>query len=193
MILQLTLSFYSSLVFLTEAVFIQEQITECRFEDLLGISDKFSSKLNIFTYMILHCWHSIQEIFIAMNETFSNGEKKQNINILIWHMLGEMVTKWCRERFYLSCNNSCALYISVKILLVKLKNFHTSGCLNLNYDTTKQKSKMRKVQRWWDLSKHVVNTITNLILVILSALQFPPHAFCWGKLNFQRILSGRNE
>ena len=35
-----------------------------------------------------------------------------------------------------------------KRLLVKLKNLHTSVCLNLNYGTTKQKQKKGRVQRW---------------------------------------------
>ena len=52
--LQLPISFYSSLLFINEAVFISEQITECKFRVLLGISDTFSSKLNVFSYMILH-------------------------------------------------------------------------------------------------------------------------------------------
>ena len=51
--LQLPLSFYGSLLFVTEAVFISEQITECRFGALLEISDTFSFKLNVFSYMIL--------------------------------------------------------------------------------------------------------------------------------------------
>ena len=33
--------------------------------------------------------------------------KSVNIKILIWYMVGKMVTKWGRARFYLSCNNSC--------------------------------------------------------------------------------------
>ena len=32
------------------------------------------------------------------------------------------------------------------MLLVKLKSLHTSACLNLNYDTTKQKRKKWRVQ-----------------------------------------------
>ena len=63
--------------------------------------------------------------------------------ISIWHMVGEMVKN--RARFYLSCNYSCTLYTLVKMKEVKLKNFHTSRCSNLNYGTTKQNPKNVKV------------------------------------------------
>ena len=43
------LSFYSSIMFLIETVFISEQIAEYTLE----MSDKFSTKLNVFSYMIL--------------------------------------------------------------------------------------------------------------------------------------------
>ena len=36
----------------------------------------------------------------------------------------------------------CSLYFLLNILLVKLKDIHTSACLKLNYGTTKQKPKM---------------------------------------------------
>ena len=48
---------------------------------------------------------------------------------LIWHMLGEMVEKQGKARLHISYNYSCTLYFLVKILLVKLKNFHTLTCL----------------------------------------------------------------
>ena len=54
--LQQPLSFYSSLLFVIEAVFISEQITECMFGALLEISGTFSSKLNVFSHMIWQCW-----------------------------------------------------------------------------------------------------------------------------------------
>ena len=38
-------------LFATEAVFILEQITECRFRVLLDINDSCSSKLNVFSNM----------------------------------------------------------------------------------------------------------------------------------------------
>ena len=50
--LKLPLSFYSSILFVIEAVFISEQVTEWRFGALLETSDAFSSKLNAFSYMI---------------------------------------------------------------------------------------------------------------------------------------------
>ena len=51
--LQLPLIFYSSIRFVFETVFISEQIAENRFEALLEISDKFITKFNVFSYMIL--------------------------------------------------------------------------------------------------------------------------------------------
>ena len=68
--------------------------------------------------------------------------KKCKDKDLIWHMVSEMFKKLGLVRLFISCNNSCACYFLVKILLVKLKNHHTSGCLKLNYYTTKHKPKM---------------------------------------------------
>ena len=48
-----TLIFYSSIRFLLETEFISELIAENRFEDLLEISEKFITKFNVFSYMIL--------------------------------------------------------------------------------------------------------------------------------------------
>ena len=45
-----------SLWFVIEAEFISEQITQCRIGALLEISDTFSSKLNIFSDIILQRW-----------------------------------------------------------------------------------------------------------------------------------------
>ena len=54
--LQLPYSFCRILLIVIEAAFISEQITECRFGALLEISDTFSRKLIIFSYMICQCW-----------------------------------------------------------------------------------------------------------------------------------------
>ena len=51
--LQLPLIFYSSIRFVFETAFISEQIAENRFGALLEISDKFITKFNVFSYMIL--------------------------------------------------------------------------------------------------------------------------------------------
>ena len=52
-------------MFVNEALFISEQITEYRLGTLLEISDKFNTKLNVFNYMILHCWYNVLESFIT--------------------------------------------------------------------------------------------------------------------------------
>ena len=41
-------------MFVVETVLISEQITDYRFGALLKISDKFITKLNVFSYIILH-------------------------------------------------------------------------------------------------------------------------------------------
>ena len=61
---------------------------------------------------------------------------RRNLKIKIWCMLGEMIKRWGKARFYLPCNYSCKLYFLMKVLLVKLKNFYSSE-LNLNYGTAK--------------------------------------------------------
>ena len=69
--------------------------------------------------------------------------KKRNEKDLIWRMVGELVKNQGRARLHISCNYSCTLHFIVKILLVKLKNFHTSTCLKLNYCTAKHKPKIK--------------------------------------------------
>ena len=51
--LQLPLIFYSSIRFVFETEFIPEQIAGNRFGALLEINDKFITKFNVFSYMIL--------------------------------------------------------------------------------------------------------------------------------------------
>ena len=65
---------------------------------------------------------------------------EKNVKMFICHLVGGMIKKWDRARFYLPCNYSCTLYFLMKILLTKLNNIYTSACLNLNYGTAKQKS-----------------------------------------------------
>ena len=48
----LPLAFFIKIMFVIEAVFIPEQITEYRFGVLSEITDKFNTKLNVFNYMI---------------------------------------------------------------------------------------------------------------------------------------------
>ena len=45
-------------------VFISEKITEYRFEAMLEFSDKFSTKLNVFSF--LQCWLNILENFLTI-------------------------------------------------------------------------------------------------------------------------------
>ena len=160
--LQLPLSFYSSLLFVTEALLISEQIIEWRFGALLEISNKFSSKLNAFSYMIFQCWFNILESFINIlydfekhsgkviflerpqfvpQSFFQNWKKYRDEGFNLAYS-GKVIKKWGRLRFYLSCNYSFRLYFLVKMLLVKLKNLHISAYLNLSYETAKQKPNM---------------------------------------------------
>ena len=57
-------------MFVNELVLISEQITEYMFGALTENNDKFSSKLNIFRYLILQCWHKILENFITIMHDF---------------------------------------------------------------------------------------------------------------------------
>ena len=59
-------------MFVTETVFISEQITQCKFKGLVEISDKLSSKLNVLSDMILQCWLKNLENVIA-----TYGSKKR--------------------------------------------------------------------------------------------------------------------
>ena len=67
------------------------------------------------------------------------------------------------------------------MLLVKLNNLQTSAWLNLNYGTTKQKSKMKSLQRWWNLLKLVTKSLTSLILVIFFVPVKWVISFCLGE------------
>ena len=88
-------------------------------------------------------------------------------------------------------NYSYTFYFLVKILLVKLKNLHTSACLKLNYCATKHKPKLESLQRWCNLSKLVTNTLVNFgnyfNHIILSPL------FLLRKKYLQKMLFGRNK
>ena len=118
--------------------------------------------------------------------------KNIKIKILICYMVDEMVKKWGRASFYLSCN--CTLCFLVKILLVKLKSLHTSACLNLNCGRAKQNAKIWRVQRWWNLSKLLTNTLTNfnLGLFFSSLIVPPPPPPLRIEIDIQKILLGGN-
>ena len=75
-------------------------------------------------------------LFLGETVTFLDGENVKTM-ISIWQMLGKIVQRWGRTRFYLPCNHFCKLVFSEN-LLVKLKNIYSSASLNLNYGTAKQ-------------------------------------------------------
>ena len=75
-------------------------------------------------------------LFLAETVTFLDGENVKTM-ISIWQMLGKIVQRWGRTRFYLPYNHFCKLVFSEN-LLVKLKNIYSSASLNLNYGTAKQ-------------------------------------------------------
>ena len=52
-LIELPFIFYGSIRFVFETAFTSEQIAENRFGGLLEISDKFITKFNVFSYMIL--------------------------------------------------------------------------------------------------------------------------------------------
>ena len=55
-----------------ETVLISEQITEYRFGALLGISEKFSTKTDVFSSMILQCWRTIWNVSSQYCMTLKN-------------------------------------------------------------------------------------------------------------------------
>ena len=101
-----------------------------------------------------------------------------------------MVKRQGWARLFISCNYSCTFYFLVKIFLVKLKNLHTSGCSKLNYCTTKHKPKMKRLQRWSNLSKLVTNTLVNCGNFFNSIILSP--LFLLRKEYPQKTLFGRN-
>ena len=99
-------------------------------------------------------------------------------------MVGEIVKRQGWARLFISCDYSCTFYFLVKILLVKLKNLHTSACLKLNYCTTKQ-TKNVKVAKMVEFIK--TNTLVNFFnSILLSSL------FLLRKEYLQKTLFGRN-
>ena len=61
--------------------------------------------------------------------------------MLIWHMVDEIIKIQGKVLSFIQLY-SYTLCLLVKTNEVKLKNLHTSACLDLNYGTTKQKPEM---------------------------------------------------
>ena len=74
-------------------------------------------------------------------------------------MLGKIVEKWGRARFYLSRNYSGSLYSLKKKLFFKLKNLHSSACFDLNYDAAKQYPKLVGFIKSCDQYPHKFNFV----------------------------------
>ena len=70
---------------------------------------------------------------------------------------------------FISCNYSCTFFFLVKILLVKLKNLHTSVCLKLNYCSTNRIQKRKSCKNGGNYQ--TLWPIPLLFLVIFSAPQ----------------------
>ena len=75
------------------------------------------------------------------------------------------------------------------MLLVKLKNFQTSACLNLNYVTTKQNKKVKSATIM-ELVK--LEALTSLILVIFQLHSFLPLPPFFLIVFAHKMLSGEN-
>ena len=102
---------------------------------------------------------------------------------------GTWWVKWLKNRVGQDCmfyEYSCKLYFLVKIWLVKLNNLPTSAYLKINYCTAKQTKNV--LQKWWNLSKLVTNTLVNFAdlfkSIILCSLS------CSGKNIFIKRCSG---
>ena len=68
-----------------------------------------------------------------------NMGKNIKIKIFIRNMVGQMVKKSGRARFYLLCNHSCTLHFSGKKLLVKSKNFSLLKLWRIKIETKNKK------------------------------------------------------
>ena len=94
--LQLPLIFYFSIKFVFETTYITEQIEENRFGALLKISDKFITKFNVFSYIILRFRLKTVWNFKTILCNFKNSgqvvllERSQ----LVPQMLGMNFQKW---------------------------------------------------------------------------------------------------
>ena len=106
------------------------------------------------------------------------------MKILMWHILGEIVRNMARF-FFLPCNYSRTLYVSVKNKEVKRKNLPTSASLNMNYGTKKQKPKMQWLKVMVDQYHRRFNNGH-----FFSSIAVPP--FCCWKIDFQKTLFGGN-
>ena len=68
------LSFYCSVLFATEAVFIIEEVTKRIFGTLFEVREKFSSSLNVFSFLIVQWLLNILESFIAIKSDFEKHQ-----------------------------------------------------------------------------------------------------------------------
>ena len=100
-----------------------------------------------------------------------------------------MWVKWLKDRVEQGCIFHIIIparytYFLVKLLLVKLKNLHTSAWSKVNYWITKHKPKMQKLLRWWNLAKLVTDTFVNFGNFFNSIILSPsPHPFSSGKMS----------
>ena len=106
-------------------------------------------------------------------------------------MVGEMVKKQGRARLYISCNYSCTSYFLMKILLVKLKNLHTSACLKLNYCTTKQTKNVKVAKMVEFIKTCSSDTFVNFGNFFNSTILSLP--FLLRKKYLQKMLFTRNQ
>ena len=106
-------------------------------------------------------------------------------------MVGEMVKKQGRARLYISCNYSCTSYFLMKILLVKLKNLHTSACLKLNYCTTKQTKNVKVAKMVEFIKTCTSDTFVNFGNFFNSTILSLP--FLLRKKYLQKMLFTRNQ
>ena len=81
--------------------------------------------------------------------------------------MNEMIKKWGRERFYISCNYSCTISFLLNILLAKLKNLY-SVCLNLESVCCNKNVKVKKMVVFVETLDYYITIL--IILVTFSAV-----------------------
>ena len=110
-----------------------------------------------------------------------NMGKNIKIKIFIRNMVGQMVKKSGRARFYLLCNHSCTLHFSGKKLLVKSKNFSLLKLWRIKIETKNKKdAKMVGFIKTCNQYTHKFN------LVIFSALSVSSPPFSAGGYIFKK-------
>ena len=122
----------------------------------------------IFKIIIWRASHKeLGPFFMGAGGDLNPPDTKKRFSLGNWRRarLNEMIKKWRRERFYMSCNYSCTILFWVKILLAKLKNLYIQHAW-ISIMKKQSSSRNVKVEKMVVLTELLTITIASLILVI---------------------------